>query len=52
MTQLLEEETHLETIGDGRYRREIEEGPFWGMMTAHGGYPSSCATSSRVEDTA
>lgn len=38
MTQLLEEETHLDAIGDGRYRREIEEGPFWGMATAHGGY--------------
>ena len=38
MTRLLDEETRLEARGDGRYVRPLEKGPFWGVVTAHGGY--------------
>ncbi|MFK7895570.1 MAG: acyl-CoA thioesterase [Myxococcota bacterium] len=38
MSRLLEEQTQLESRGDGRYVRAIDQGPFWGMVTPHGGY--------------
>lgn len=38
MSKLLEEYTQLESRGEGRYVRAIDEGPFWGMVTPHGGY--------------
>ncbi len=38
MSRLLEEATRLDSLGGGRYVRTIDEGPFWGMVTPHGGY--------------
>jgi acyl-coenzyme A thioesterase PaaI-like protein len=38
MSRLLDEQTALEPLGRGRYRRKLDEGPFWGMATPHGGY--------------
>jgi acyl-CoA thioesterase len=38
MSKLLAEETRLESRGSGRYVRAIDQGPFWGMVTPHGGY--------------
>ena len=38
MSKLLEEQTRLEARGGGCYVREIDQGPFWGMVTPHGGY--------------
>jgi len=38
MSALLDAHTDLEALGKGRYRRRVEEGPFWGVVTAHGGY--------------
>jgi hypothetical protein len=38
MSWLLEERTELEPIGAGRYRREIDDGEFWGTGSPFGGY--------------
>lgn len=38
MSWLLDERTHLESLGAGRYRREIDDGPFWGTGSPFGGY--------------
>jgi len=38
MSKVLEEETVLTREGDGRYVRKVGPGPFWGVVTPHGGY--------------
>ncbi len=38
MTTILDEETALSHEGNGRYVRTLEKGPFWGVVTPHGGY--------------
>ena len=38
MTQSLEAATRFERRPGGRYVRELEEGSYWGVVTAHGGY--------------
>lgn len=38
MSGLLDAETQLKSVGGGRYVRTIDQGPFWGMVTPHGGY--------------
>jgi acyl-CoA thioesterase len=35
---MLDQHTALEPCGAGRWGRRLEEGPFWGMATPHGGY--------------
>lgn len=38
MSWLLDERTTLDSLGDGRYRREIDDGEFWGTGSPFGGY--------------
>lgn len=38
MSWLLDERTELESLGGGRYRREIDDGEFWGTGSPFGGY--------------
>ncbi|MBB84140.1 MAG: hypothetical protein CL931_10070 [Deltaproteobacteria bacterium] len=38
MTKILDEETELTHEGNGRYVRTLTKGPFWGVVTPHGGY--------------
>ncbi|MDW3217282.1 MAG: thioesterase family protein [Acidimicrobiales bacterium] len=38
MSWLLDERTELESLGDGRYRRLIDDGEFWGTGSPFGGY--------------
>ncbi len=38
MSWLLDERTELEALGDGRYRRAIDDGEFWGTGSPFGGY--------------
>jgi len=38
MSELLEEETALLRDGAGHWVREVGPGPFWGVVTPHGGY--------------
>jgi acyl-CoA thioesterase len=38
MSRLLDDATTFDSCGDGRYERDVEQGPFWGMVTPHGGY--------------
>ncbi|GEM_PF-506138 len=38
MSKVLEEETALTREADGRYVREVGPGPFWGVVTPHGGF--------------
>jgi acyl-CoA thioesterase len=35
---LLDERTELEIVGEGRYRRKIDDGEFWGTGSPFGGY--------------
>lgn len=36
--RFLDGHTRLEGLGQGVYRHQVEEGPFWGMATPHGGF--------------
>jgi hypothetical protein len=38
MSWLLDERTELEPLGDGRYRRQIDDGEYWGTGSPFGGY--------------
>lgn len=38
MSWLLDERTTLDPLGDGRYRREIDDGEYWGTGSPFGGY--------------
>jgi acyl-CoA thioesterase len=38
MSKILDEATALTSEGSGRYVRDVDQGPFWGVVTAHGGY--------------
>ena len=38
MSWLLDERTELEPLGGGKYRREIDDGEFWGSGSPFGGY--------------
>ncbi|MFT5200872.1 MAG: hypothetical protein ACI9C1_000237 [Candidatus Aldehydirespiratoraceae bacterium] len=38
MSWLLDEHTELESVGRGRYRRQIDDGEFWGTGSPFGGY--------------
>lgn len=38
MSWLLDERTELEALGGGRYRREIDDGEYWGTGSPFGGY--------------
>ncbi|MEM7141097.1 MAG: thioesterase family protein [Actinomycetota bacterium] len=54
MSWLLDERTELEPRGDGRYRREIDDGEYWGSGSPFGGYLMAlgfAAMRSEVDDT-
>ncbi|MEZ5165387.1 MAG: thioesterase family protein [Acidimicrobiales bacterium] len=55
MSWLLDERTQLEPLGDGRYRRLIDDGEFWGTGSPFGGYLMAlgfAAMRAEVEDRA